>query len=212
MSRNERLEGLYVITDDTLTPKDKLLEMVESSLKGGASIVQLRDKTSSDTEIKETAIMLQKLCRYYDALFVLNDKIEIAIECKLDGLHIGKSDHARFEEIRQNFKGVIGVSCYGDIALAKMMQDKGADYVAFGSFYVSPTKPHANIVPFSTISEAKKALDVPVCAIGGLKLSNIHNIMNHKPDMVSLVNDIWSAEDIQEQSQKYTNLFEKETL
>lgn len=212
MSVTEQLEGLYVISDDKLTPKDKLFEMVESSLKGGASIVQLRDKSSSDEEIKATAIALQKLCHDYDALFVLNDKIEIAIECKLDGLHIGKSDHDRFEEIRKNFQGVIGVSCYGDIPLAKRMQDKGADYVAFGSFYVSPTKPKANIVPFSTISEAKKVLTVPVCAIGGLKRSNIQEVMDHKPDMISLVNDIWSADDIQEQSQHYTNLFEKETL
>ncbi|HHS92869.1 MAG TPA: thiamine phosphate synthase, partial [Campylobacterales bacterium] len=117
MSNTERLEGLYVITDDKLTPKDKLLEMVEASLKGGASIVQLRDKSSSDEEIKATSLALQKLCHYYDALFVLNDKIDIAIECKLDGLHIGKSDHHRFEEIRKNFDGIIGVSCYGDIPL-----------------------------------------------------------------------------------------------
>jgi thiamine-phosphate pyrophosphorylase len=206
MSNTERLEGLYVITDDTLTPKEKLLAMVEASLKGGTSIVQLRDKSSSDEEIKATSIALQKLCHYYDALFVLNDKIDIAIECKLDGLHIGKSDHHRFEEIRKNFDGIIGVSCYGDIPLAKTMQEMGADYVAFGSFFVSPTKPHANIVPFSTLSEARETLDVPVCAIGGIKLSNVDQIMEHKPDMVSLVNDIWSADNIQEQSQHYANL------
>jgi len=211
MSNTERLEGLYVITDDKLTPKDKLLTMVEASLKGGASIVQLRDKSSSDEEIKATSLALQKLCHYYDALFVLNDKIDIAIECKLDGLHIGKSDHHRFEEIRKNFDGIIGVSCYGDIPLAKNMKEMGADYVAFGSFFVSPTKPKANIVPFDVLSQAKEELQMPVCAIGGIKRSNVEQVMEHEPDMLSLVNDIWSAKNIQEQSQHYANLFRKET-
>ncbi|HHB94187.1 MAG TPA: thiamine phosphate synthase, partial [Campylobacterales bacterium] len=167
MSVERELRGLYVITDDRLTPEESMYFMVEEALKGGAKIVQLRDKTSSNETIKKEAQALQKLCKSYNALFVLNDKIEIAIALKLDALHIGKSDHHRFKEIREQFNGIIGVSCYGDIALAKEMQNMGADYVAFGSFYLSPTKPNANIVPLEIISQAREELNVPVCAIGG---------------------------------------------
>jgi len=207
MSTKKRLNGLYVITDDALTPKDKMFSMIKEALKGGATIVQLRDKLSSDEEIKESAQCLQDLCRSHNALFVLNDKIEMAIELNLDGLHIGKSDHHRFEEIRQEFNGVIGVSCYGDIDLAKEMECMGADYVAFGSFYPSPTKPHANVVPLKTLSKAKKELNIPICAIGGINLFNVEEVMEHQPDMVSLVSDIWLSKDIAKQSSFYKKLF-----
>ena len=124
MSYQGKLRGLYVITDDTLTPDETIYSQVENSLKGGASIVQLRDKKSDDRAIKEKAVNLQKLFKEYDALFVLNDKIDLAIELECDGLHIGKSDHNRFDQIRKNFKGIIGVSCYGDVDLAKKFEGK----------------------------------------------------------------------------------------
>ncbi|CAA6813926.1 MAG: Thiamin-phosphate pyrophosphorylase (EC [uncultured Sulfurovum sp.] len=196
-----------MISDDTLTPKSSILTQVQQALEGGAKIVQLRNKTDNDDEIRNLSQQLQVLCMTYDALFVLNDKIDIAIELGVDGLHIGKSDHHRFKEIRENFKGVIGVSCYGDLSLAKEMQNMGADYVAFGSFYASPTKPNANIVPLAILSEAKAKLTIPVCAIGGISLENIHEVMEEQPDMVSLVSDIWNAREISEQSKHYSKLF-----
>lgn len=207
MSINKNLNGLYVITDDTLTPSESVIDQVEASLKGGAKIVQLRDKKSSDEEVRDKVIQLQKLCKEYDALFVLNDKIEMAIELECDGLHIGKSDHMRFQEIRKNFKGVIGVSCYGDISLAKDFEAMGADYVAFGSFFYSPTKPTSNIIPLDILSEARIKLNIPVCAIGGINQENIPDIMGHQPHMVSLVSDIWSSKNIVEQSKYYASNF-----
>ncbi len=203
----DKLQGLYVITDDIFTPPQTLLAQVEQTLQGGAKIIQLRDKTSSLQEIKKTALALQQLCKVYDALFVLNDKVELAIELGLSGLHIGKSDHHRVKEIRQKFQGVLGVSCYGDIEFAKEMQDAGVDYVAFGSFFTSPTKPDSNIVPLSTIGIAKRSLEIPVCAIGGLNSENIAELMLYKPDMISLISDIWKSEDIKEKSVFYKNLY-----
>jgi thiamine-phosphate pyrophosphorylase len=204
----DNLKGLYVITDDTLTPAATVLEQVKEALDGGAKIVQLRDKKSTDAQIAKTAQVLDKLCKKYDALFVLNDKVELAIELALSGLHIGKSDHHRVKDIRENFDGCIGVSCYGDIALAKQMQEVGVDYVAFGSFYVSPTKPKANIVDLNILSQAKNELNIPVCAIGGINQDNINQVMQHHPDMISLVSDIWRSEDIEAKSRFYANLYE----
>ena len=207
MPNQRQLRGLYVISDDKLTPGETLLEQVQQALRGGATIVQLRDKTSSEDAIREKSIALQNLCHEYDALFVLNDKIDLAIELQCDGLHIGKSDHYRFDAIRKDFKGVLGVSCYGDLDLAKDFEKRGADYVAFGSFYTSPTKPSANIVPLEILKDARIKLNIPVCAIGGINTQNITDVMEYHPDMVSIVNDIWSAQDITSQSSLYANQF-----
>lgn len=207
---NKNLKGLYVITDDNLTPATTIIAQVKQSLDGGAKIVQLRDKTSSIEVIKERAVTLDKLCSEYDALFVLNDKVELAIELGLSGLHIGKSDHHRVKDIRERFDGCIGVSCYGDIALAQQMQEVGVDYVAFGSFYVSPTKPNANIVDLNILSQAQEVLDIPVCAIGGINQENINDVMHHHPDMISLVSDIWKCDDIKLQSKFYADFYKEE--
>lgn len=207
MSIENKLKGLYVITDDTLTPDETLLVQVEQALLGGASIVQLRDKKNTDEVIKEKIKKLQNLCKEYHALFVLNDKIDLAIELECDGLHIGKSDHNRFDEIRENFKGVIGVSCYGDVTMAKDFQKRGADYVAFGSFFTSPTKPNSNIINLHVLQEAKNKLNIPVCAIGGINTTNVDEVMEYSPDMLSVINDVWTAKDIKSQSSLYTNQF-----
>lgn len=207
MSNASKLKGLYVITDDHLTPDATLYAQVEDALEGGASIVQLRDKQNNDEIIREKANKLQELCHKYDALFVLNDKVELAYELQCDGLHIGKSDHHRFKEIRENFSGLIGVSCYGDIDLAREFERLGADYVAFGSFYLSATKPKANIVPLNTLSIARNRINIPVCAIGGIESKNIQEIMSHKPHMVSLISDIWTHDDVKSQSQFYVEQF-----
>ena len=207
MSLKQKLKGLYVISDDTLTPDETLFSQIEQALLGGTSIVQLRDKKNSDDVLIEKIKKLQKLCKEHDAVFVLNDKIDLAIELECDGLHIGKSDHNRFDEIRENFKGVIGVSCYGDVAMAKDFQDRGADYVAFGSFFTSPTKPNSNIIALEVLKDAKMQLSIPVCAIGGINTKNVDDIVQFKPDMISVINDIWTASDITSQASLYANQF-----
>lgn len=207
MSYQRKLKGLYVITDDKSTPSNNVLEKVELALQGGASIVQLRDKISSDTVLEQIAVRVQKLCKEYEALFVLNDKIELAIKLQCDGLHIGKSDHKNLENIRKRFHGIIGVSCYGDILLAKYCELMGADYVAFGSFYNSPTKPDSNIVPLKVLQEAKEKITIPICAIGGINTQNLDEVISYKPDMVSVISDIWNSDNITEQSKRYTDNF-----
>jgi len=205
----KKLHGLYIITDDTLTPSETIMEQVEKALLGGAKIVQLRDKKSSDEVIKKTALELQNLCEKHNAVFVLNDKVELAIELGLSGLHIGKSDYHRIEEIRKNFSGYLGVSCYGDVSFAKKMEELGVDYVAFGSFFASPTKPHSNVVNLEVLTQAKQELSTPVCAIGGLNSDNISDVMRHKPDMIALISDIWKSENIQNRAQFFASLYEE---
>ena len=199
------LNGLYVITDNILTPNETIINQVEQSLKAGAKIVQLRDKKNSIKTIEKLAILIQNLCKKYNALFVLNDEIELAIKLKCDALHIGKSDHQNFEEIRKKFKGVIGVSCYGDIHLAKEFELKGANYVAFGSFFTSPTKPQSDVVSFDVLTKAKESLSIPICAIGGINSENVNKLLKYNPDMIALISDIWS-DDIRKKIEFYNNI------
>jgi thiamine-phosphate pyrophosphorylase len=212
MSYQRKLRGLYVITDDTLTPDEILYIQVEDAIKGGATIVQLRDKKSSDEQIEKKAIRLQQLCRKNNVLFVLNDKIDLAIKLQCDGLHIGKSDHENFVKIRDNFDGIIGVSCYGDINKARHFELLGANYVAFGSFYSSPTKPDSNIVPLETIALAKEKINIPVCVIGGINTTNLDVIMSYKPDMVSVISDIWNSSNIKRQAKIYATTIKEKKI
>jgi thiamine-phosphate pyrophosphorylase len=185
--------ALYAITDDYLTPDESVLEQVKESLEAGIDMLQYRNKIKSDAEVKNICIALQKMCREYSVPFIIDDRPHLAQEIKADGLHIGKDDMP-IKEARAIFKdGIIGVSCYGSVKKAKEAQDEGASYVAFGSFFPSPTKPHSGIVSRSVIKKAKESLDIPVCVIGGISHTNIHEIVKEKPDMVALVSAVYSG-------------------
>jgi thiamine-phosphate pyrophosphorylase len=184
---SQLLSGLYVITDEHLTPDETVHSYVEDALKAGASIVQYRNKTKSDEEVEEVCRTLQGLCRRHDVPFIIDDRPHLAAKIGADGLHIGKNDMP-IEEARKIFpKGIIGVSCYGSIKKAKAAQEEGADYVAFGSFFASPTKPHSGVISMNVLHKAKEAIDIPICAIGGISQTNIGQIASTRTDMISVV-------------------------
>lgn len=181
------LKGLYVITDEHLTPDETVHSYVEDALKAGASIVQYRNKTKSDEEVEQICRTLQSLCSGYHVPFIIDDRPYLAAKIGADGLHIGKNDMS-IQEARKIFpEGIIGVSCYGSIKKAKEAQEEGADYVAFGSFFASPTKPHSGVISMNVLHKAKEAIEIPVCAIGGISQTNIHQIAATQTDMISVV-------------------------
>lgn len=185
--------SLYAITDELLTPDESVIEQVKESLEAGIDILQYRNKTKSDTEVKDICISLQKMCKAYNVPFIIDDRAHLAQEIAADGLHIGKDDMPLCEA-RAIFKeGIIGVSCYGSVKKAKEAQDEGASYVAFGSFFPSPTKPHSGVVSTTVIQKAKEALDIPVCVIGGISYTNVESIVKEKPDMISLVSAVYDG-------------------
>lgn len=170
-----------------------MLHQVEEALEAGIGLLQFRDKTSSDEEIETLCVHLLHLCRLHDVPFVIDDRAHLAQKIGADGLHIGKDDIS-LHNAREIFtKGFIGVSCYGSVKKGLEAQNEGADYVAFGSFYPSPTKPHSGVVSMSVLDKAKEALSIPICAIGGINAANIHEISTHQPDMISVVSAIWDG-------------------
>lgn len=188
------LKGLYVITDEKLTPDEIVHTYVEDAIKAGASIVQYRNKTKSDEEVEQVCIVLQGICRKYNVPFIIDDRPSLASKIEADGLHIGKDDMS-IQEARKIFpKGIIGVSCYGSIKKAKEAQAEGADYVAFGSFFASPTKPHSGIISMNVLHKAKEALEIPMCAIGGINQNNIAEVASHEPDMISVVSAVFQGD------------------
>lgn len=191
------LKGLYVITDEHLTPDETVHAYIEEALKAGANIVQYRNKTKSDDEVEEVCRALQAMCAQYYVPFIIDDRPHLATKIHADGLHIGKDDMP-IQEARKIFpKGIIGVSCYGSIRKAREAQAEGADYVAFGSFFASPTKPHSGIISMNVLHKAKEALDIPVCAIGGISQINIGEIASTQTDMISVVSAVFKG-DVQE--------------
>jgi thiamine-phosphate pyrophosphorylase len=186
--------SLYAITDEHLTPDCTLLEQVKESLEAGIDILQFRNKTQSDAEVKATCRELQRLCTKYSVLFIINDRAQLAQDIGADGLHVG-GDDMPLSAARAIFTdGIIGVSCYGDVQKAKEAQDAGADYVAFGSFFPSPTKPHSAVVPLSVIKEAREILDIPICVIGGISQANISEMVKEKPDMIAVVSAVYKGD------------------
>lgn len=189
-----KLEGLYAITDEVLTPDALVVEKVKEALLSGANIIQYRNKTKSDAEVETICIALQGICRDFKVPFIIDDRPHLAQKIGADGLHIGKDDMSLSQARAIFTQGIIGVSCYGSVAKAKEAEVDGADYVAFGSFFHSPTKPKSGIVSKSVIQKAKAALSIPVCVIGGINEKNIDEMVQEMPDMISVVSAVFEGD------------------
>lgn len=202
------MKGLYVITDEKLTPYDKILDMVQQALEGGAKFVQLRDKNNTDDFLFEYGLKLKQLCHQYGAYFIVNDRVELALKLDADGVHVGEEDE-NIEKVMEMMRGkIVGVSCYGSVERAKQMQQAGASYVAFGSFYFSPTKPKSKTVPKEIIPQAKRELSIPVCVIGGITVERAKELVELGADIVAVISDIWTADNIKNRCLEYKKLFD----
>lgn len=205
------LRGLYAITDAHLTPFDTMLQQVTAAIEGGIKILQFRYKEEIRTDALTILRQIQALCKKHGVLFIINDHKQLAYEIDADGIHIGKDDEHDIPALRSKFSGkIIGVSCYGDINRAIKAQEEGADYVAFGSFFHSPTKPHSNIVPTSIIKEAKERLDIPVCVIGGITTHNAQELTDLGADMLSVISGLWESDDITKKATEFNHYLNKE--
>ncbi|OQX75044.1 MAG: thiamine-phosphate diphosphorylase [Campylobacteraceae bacterium 4484_4] len=202
------LRGLYAITDERLTPLPTIQSQVEAILKGGAKILQFRYKGEITPAVIETADALQHLCRLYRTTFIVNDHIELALKIDADGIHIGKEDADDLSTLRRRLPGkIIGVSCYGEIERAIAAEKAGADYVAFGAFFPSETKPNAKRIDPKILEEAKKHVHLPLCAIGGITVENGAELLRQGADMLSVVGALWRASDPKEEAERFSALF-----
>jgi thiamine-phosphate pyrophosphorylase len=204
-----KLRGLYAITDETLIPESVFVATVEQALRGGAAIVQYRDKSGNEAKRLEQASALRSLCDEYNACLIINDDIRLAKAVDANGVHLGEDDVA-IELARQllGADAIIGVSCYNQLQRAIEAQTSGADYVAFGAMFTSPTKPNARSASCELISEAKSLLDIPLCAIGGIDNTNVQRVIDCGADMTALIYGLFTAADIRLTAERISRLFD----
>lgn len=203
----QSIHGLYVITPDT-DDSVQLALQVEAALKGGAKLVQYRHKTASHALKLEQATELLALCQRYNAQLIINDDIDLCVAINADGVHLGASD-GEIAAVRKllGANKIIGASCYNQLDFAKSAQDAGASYVAFGACFVSSTKPNAAHAPLSLFTQAKKALSLPLVAIGGITPANAPSVIQAGADAIAVINALFVAPDITATAKHYSELF-----
>ena len=197
-----KLRGLYAVTPE-LADSELLLRMVAQALEGGIAMLQYRHK---DRQNLQEARALAALCRRAGAPFIVNDNLELALECGANGVHLGRDD-GDAASAREKLKGkLLGVSCYDSLAAARVAVAAGADYVAFGSVFASPTKPAAVRAPLSLFADAR-ALGVPLVAIGGITLENAPPLLKAGADALAVISDLFDAPDIAGRARAYGKVF-----
>ncbi len=198
MKRRPELKGIYAVTDPALTPGEQLYRAVEQALRGGVSLVQYRDKTASAAERDVRARKLLEICHNFRTPLIINDDVELAQKIGAAGVHLGGTD-TPFAAARSLLgpRAIIGISCYNRLAAGVAAAEAGADYVAFGSAYPSPTKPGAVHAPLSLYRQAREALSVPVCAIGGIDKANAPALIACNVDVLAVISGIFAQNNIE---------------
>lgn len=203
------LRGLYAITDSALTPGAALPAAVEAVIRGGARLVQYRDKSTDSGRRSREARALAELCHGHGAALIVNDDVELALESGADGVHLGRDDaDIATARVRLGPRALIGVSCYDSLELAVQAVHAGADYVAFGSFHASGSKPGAVRAPLELLTEARRRLGVPLCAIGGITPDNGAALLKAGAQMLAVIRGLFAEKDVKAAAECYARLFE----
>lgn len=199
--------GLYAITPDGKTAEE-ILEFTQAVLKGGAKVVQYRDKCPNDK--LTIAQQLLTLCHAYNVPLIINDNVELAEKVNADGVHLGKDDGSVSQaRARLGEKAIIGVSCYNSLERAIEAEKEGATYVAFGRFFSSTSKPLAAPAQIGTLTAAKKVLTIPIVAIGGILPENGASLLNAGANLLAVIGGL-ATENSQLSARDYCRLFSQD--
>ncbi len=203
------MNGLYIVTpdwDDT----QKLLDVTEMALRGGAALLQYRHKTAGETLRREQAGRLLALCRRYQRPLIVNDHVDLCLAIDADGVHIGGTDMS-VAPVRALLgpEKIVGASCYGDLQLARDSHRDGASYIAFGGFYPSRVKKYPVTTPSRIITQSKSEISLPVVVIGGMTKENATPLVACGADMVAAISSVYLAADPEAAARDFARLFDK---
>jgi thiamine-phosphate pyrophosphorylase len=192
-----RLAGLYVIIDAGLLRGRSHNDVAMQAIRGGAKIIQLRDKVRGIREFLKAAGELKEICEKNNVLFIVNDSLEVALAVDADGLHVGRDDLpvATARHLLPVDK-ILGASAR-TIEEAKRAREDGADYLGVGAMYATTTKAAAEVVGPGRIKEIKSAVDMPVVAIGGITKDNVGKVVKAGADAAAVISAIMGAADIE---------------
>ncbi|MDM4770360.1 thiamine phosphate synthase [Solimonas sp. SE-A11] len=203
------LRGLYAITSEAICRSPgRLVASAAEALAGGARLLQYRDKWHDAATRERNAHALRGLCHEFGALFIVNDDPALAEAVDADGVHVGAAD-APLAEARRRLgpRAIIGVSCANSLERARAAAAAGANYVAFGRFFESGTKPDAPQADLALLQAARAAIGLPICVIGGLLPSNTAPLIAAGADMAAAVEGIFGATDVEARAREYSRLF-----
>lgn len=202
-----RIYGLYAVTPDAQDTAALALK-VRQAVEGGARALQYRNKSSGARARHEQAQALLAICRGARVPMIVNDDVELALSIGADGVHIGREDgDIALVRKRAGKNLLLGVSCYNRIELALAAVELGADYVAFGSAFSSPTKPAAVHAPLELFREARGSLAVPIVAIGGITPQNGRLLIDAGADAVAVISALFDAPDVGAAATAFDQLF-----
>jgi len=201
------VRGAYLIADRETLSAEALEPAVAAALEGGVRLVQYRDKGDDRDRRLAEARRLVALCHAHGARLIINDDPELAREAGADGVHLGRDD-VSVAQARELLgpTALIGVSCYNRLERAIAAQAAGADYVAFGSFFPSPSKPDAVRAPLALLKQARALIDLPIVAIGGVTPDNAAPLALAGADAAAVISGVLAAEDITAAARDLNNL------
>lgn len=198
--------GLYAITDG---PRADLVDACAAAIEGGAAVLQYRDKTSDHSRRHDEASALAALCARHRVPLIVNDDVELAAGIGAAGVHLGEDDaDIAAARCRLGSSAIIGVSCYASLERARKLAAAGADYLAFGAFYPSATKPHSRRAEANLLRDAK-ALGKPLVAIGGITPDNATALIAAGADLVAAISGVFGPSDVAAAARRYATLFHK---
>ena len=202
------VRGLYAVTPDALDTA-RLLDQVRAALRGGARLVQYRNKSDDSTLKLEQARALNALCTEYAAALIVNDDVAVAAASGAAGVHLGRDDGS-LEDARAALGPgkLIGISCYDDLGRARAAVEAGADYVAFGSFFPSRVKPGAVRASVALLEAAKRELALPVVAIGCVTSENGGALVRAGADALAVISALFDAPDVTAAAARFKPLFD----
>ena len=202
------MNQLYAITDSQLLPGEQLFAGVAAALQGGCKLVQYRDKSADAARRQLEAKTLLGLCNQYQAQLIINDDIALAKDIGAHGVHLGQDDLSPVAaRIILGNQAIIGVTCHDSLELADKAIKDSANYIAFGRFFPSSTKPDARPAPLSLISEARAQFGkTPIVVIGGITLDNGKQLLAAGADMLAVCHSLFAANDIAAQAKKFIEL------
>lgn len=199
-----RRRGLYAITDG---PRPDLLVSATAALRGGARLLQYRDKGQDRSRRLDEAHALVQLCADWHVPLIINDDVELAVASGAAGVHLGEHDpEIALARGLLGTGAIVGVSCYDSLQRARDAARAGADYLAFGAFFPSRTEPGRRRSSRELLQEAK-AFGLPLVAIGGITPDNGGSLIGAGADYLAAISAVFGAADIQGQAQRFTRLF-----
>lgn len=197
MKFDEDMLLLYAVTDRSWVGRQTLYEQIEEALKGGVTMVQLREKNLPEEEFVIEAVQIRELCRRHHVPLIINDNVDVALKSGADGVHVGIEDVPVAEIRRRVPKDFIIGATAKTVEQAQAAEKAGADYLGVGAVFPSPTKKNAVRITAELLKEICGSVSIPAVAIGGISSENVMEIRGGGMKGIAVVSAIFAAENIE---------------